>query len=95
MPKDFDIDVFVNSTQGMSLRQILEIFRAGNQAKRSVDISFVKEKKKEILNAEYGDVMEIADPQWSLDDIGGVGKSKGDVGADLEGKREGGKRLLP
>ena len=95
MPKDFDIDVFVNSTQGMSLRQILEIFRAGNQAKRSVDISFVKEKKKEILNAEYGDVMEIADPQWSLDDIGGLEKPKAYFAAIMEAIRKGEIRLIP
>ena len=95
VPKDFEIDIFVNATQGMSLRQILEIFRAAAQAKRSVDISFVKAKKKEILNAEYGDVMEIADPQWSLEEIGGLAKQKAYFVSVMESIRTGEIRLIP
>jgi len=72
VPDDFNIDVFVNATQGMSLRQILEIFRLSIQTKRPVDLLYVKEKKKEILSSEYGDVMEVMDPDWGLDDIGGL-----------------------
>lgn len=72
VPDDFDIDIFVNATQGMSLRQILEIFRSSLQAERPVDLLYVKNKKKEILSNEYGDVMEVMDPDWGLDDIGGL-----------------------
>lgn len=72
VPEDFDIDVFVNATQGMSLRQILEIFRISRQTDRPIDLLYVKEKKKEILSNEYGDVMEVMDPDWGLDDIGGL-----------------------
>ena len=95
IPKDFDIDVFVNATQGMSLRQILEVFRAANQAKRPIDLFFVKEKKRDILNAEYGDVMEIADPQWSLDEIGGLKKQKAYFASVIEAIRKGEIRLIP
>ncbi|MBI4120725.1 MAG: ATP-binding protein [Parcubacteria group bacterium] len=94
-PKDFNVDSFVNATQGMSLRQILEIFRAAKQSGRQVDISFVKEKKKEILNAEYGDVMEIAEPQWDLDSIGGLAKQKAYFASVLEAIRKGEARLIP
>ncbi|OGN06507.1 MAG: hypothetical protein A3B86_03610 [Candidatus Yanofskybacteria bacterium RIFCSPHIGHO2_02_FULL_38_22b] len=76
VPDDFDIDVFVNATQGMSLRQILEIFRLSRQKEQMVDLFFVKAKKAEILNSEYGDVMEIIDPDWGLEDIGGLEKPK-------------------
>ena len=72
VPDDFNVDIFVNATQGMSLRQILEIFRLSVQTERPVDLLYVKEKKKEILNSEYGDVMEVMDPDWGLDDIGGL-----------------------
>ncbi len=72
VPEDFDIDIFVNATQGMSLRQILEIFRYSIQTGKPVDLFFVREKKREILNNEYGDVMEVIDPDWGLDDIGGL-----------------------
>ncbi len=72
VPEDFSVGVFVNATQGMSLRQILEIFRHSRQAKCPVDLLYVKEKKREILNNEYGDVMEVIDPDWGLDEIGGL-----------------------
>lgn len=94
-PKDFDIDVFVNATQGMSLRQILEIFRAANQAKKPVDLTFVRDKKREILNAEYGDVMEISDPQWDLEEIGGLEKAKAYFGSVMDSIRRGENRLIP
>lgn len=92
---DFDISVFVNATQGMSLRQILEIFRFANQANVPIDLALVKAKKKEILNAEYGDVMEIADPQWDLAEIGGLEKPKKFFAAILEAIRTGEVRLIP
>ena len=94
-PKNFNINVFVNDTQGMSLRQILEIFRSANQAKSPIDIFFVKEKKKEILNAEYGEVMEIADPQWDLDEIGGLAKPKKFFAEVMEAIGKGEIRLIP
>ncbi len=92
---DFDIKVFVNATQGMNLRQILEIFRFANQAMRPVDLLLVKEKKKEILNAEYGDVMEITDPQWDLEEIGGLAKPKAFFASVLNAIRKGELRLIP
>ncbi len=95
VPDDFDINVFVNATQGMSLRQILEIFRFANQAGRPIDLSLVKEKKKEMLNAEYGDVMEVADPQWNLEEIGGLAKPKAFFASVLEAIRKGETRLIP
>lgn len=76
VPEDFDLNAFVNATQGLSLRQILEVFRTAAQAKRPIDLSFVKARKNEILNAEYGSVMEIVEPQWSLNEIGGLEKVK-------------------
>ncbi len=95
VPKDFDIDVFVNATQGMSLRQILEIFRAANQAGKPADLSFVKTKKNEILNGEYGSVMEIIEPQWSLDEIGGLEKVKTYFANTINAIMRGEVRLIP
>ncbi|MDE1970249.1 MAG: ATP-binding protein [Patescibacteria group bacterium] len=94
-PSDFDRASFVNATQGMSLRQILEIFRFAQQMNRPVDLLFAKEKKKEILNAEYGDVMEICDPQWDLEEIGGLAKPKTFFASILDAIRTGETRLIP
>jgi len=72
VPEDFDINAFVNATQAMSLRQILEIFRISRQAGLPINLLFVREKKREILNNEYGEVMEVVDPDWGIDDIGNL-----------------------
>lgn len=95
VPENFETEAFVNATQGMSLRQILEIFRLANQADRPVDVTFVKEKKKEILNAEYGEVMEIAEPNWDLDQIGGLEKAKAYFASVMGAIRKGEARLIP
>lgn len=95
VPEDFDTDAFVSATQGMNLRQILEIFRAANQARRPIDLTFVKERKSQILNAEYGDVMELIEPQWGLEEIGGLERIKEYFRAILEWIRRGDVRLIP
>lgn len=94
-PKDFDVDALVNATQGMNLRQILEVFRAAAQAGKPIDLSFVKEKKREILNAEYGDVMEIIEPQWGLKEIGGLERIKEYFSSVIDAIRRGDTRAIP
>ncbi|OHB20827.1 MAG: hypothetical protein A2939_04795 [Parcubacteria group bacterium RIFCSPLOWO2_01_FULL_48_18] len=95
VPDDFDTDAFVNATQGMSLRQILEIFRLNKQTGCPIDLSFVREKKKEVLNNEYGSVMEITDPQWSLEEIGGLVTQKAHFERILDAIRRGEARNIP
>ena len=95
VPDDFDIDVFVNATQGMSLRQILEVFRHSRQKNQPVDLFFVKAKKAEILNNEYGDVMEIIDPDWGLEDIGGLERPKMYFQEVLDAIKKGEIRAVP
>ncbi|MBI5732539.1 AAA family ATPase, partial [Candidatus Jorgensenbacteria bacterium] len=95
VPDDFNSDVFVNATQGMSLRQILEIFRHSNQTKRPIDLFYVREKKREILNSEYGDVMEVMDPDWGLDEIGGLEHVKNYFREILNAIKRGEVRAIP
>src|SRR3989338_9465716 len=76
VPKNFDLDEFTNMTQGLSLRQILEIFLQYKKTDKPIDPNYIKEKKREILNAEYGDVMEIVNPERGLEDIGGLEYAK-------------------
>lgn len=95
VPEDFDLEEFVNATQGMSLRQILEIFRQSRQDGKYVDLLFVRNKKREILNSEYGDVMEVIDPDWGLDDIGGLDHIKDYFREIIEAIRRGEIRAIP
>jgi len=70
--RSFNSDMLTVATQGMGLQQISEIFLRAKNAGTEIDLSYVKERKKEILNSEFGDVMEVVEPIMKLDDIGGL-----------------------
>lgn len=95
MPKSFDIQMFSLATQGMSYRQILEIFLRCKEAGTKITLEFVKEKKREILNAEYGDLLEIIEPQLGLEDIGGLNHIKTYFKNILDAIQKGEIRLVP
>jgi len=95
VPKDFDAEVFAHSTQGLSLRQILDIFLRCQDTGDGLDLSFVKRKKREILNDEFGDVMEVVEPERGLEDIGGHEHIKAYFQNVLEAIRKGEARLVP
>lgn len=95
VPKDFDAEVFAHSTQGLSLRQILDIFLRCQDTGDGLDLTFVKRKKREILNDEFGDVMEVVEPERGLEDIGGHEHIKAFFQKVLEAIRKGESRLVP
>ncbi|MGC4115616.1 MAG: ATP-binding protein [Myxococcales bacterium] len=92
---DFDVEAFARASQGMSLRQLQEVLRRAEEAAEDLGPESVKARKKEILNAEYGDVMEVVDPVRGLDDIGGNAHLKAYFGQVLEAIRKGDSRLVP
>jgi SpoVK/Ycf46/Vps4 family AAA+-type ATPase len=76
VPDSFDLRQFTVATQGLNLQQIFEVFLACRAGKQEISLAAVKSRKNEILNAEYGEVMEIVDPKLGLDDIGGLAHIK-------------------
>lgn len=94
-PNGFDAEVFARATQGMSLRQILEVFIQAKQLGKELDLTFVKAKKKEILNGEYGEVMDVVEPMLSLDDIAGHDSIKNYFGQVLDAIRRGDAAAVP
>lgn len=72
VPDSFDLGQFTVATQGLNLQQIFEIFLACRASKQGISLPAVKSKKNEILNSEFGEVMEVVDPKLGLDDIGGM-----------------------
>ena len=78
-------------SQGMSLRQLQDVkLRSG-----SIDPASLKDTKRAILNAEYGDVMEVVEPMRGLDDIGGLEHIKAYFRQILSGIKNGDARLVP
>ncbi len=58
-------------TSGLSLKQIDGIYRIARAGKIPVTLSLIKEKKQEILEAEFGDRIKIIVPRWGFDFFGG------------------------
>jgi len=95
MPENFDINMFAHTTQGMSFRQIFDIFLHAKKIGKPVSLDIVKLKKGEILNNEYGEIMEIVEPRRGLEDIGGLEHVKKELNNILDAIRKGESRLVP
>lgn len=95
LPDGFDVEAFARASQGMSLRQLQEVLSRAEDAGEDLKPESVKARKKEILNAEYGDVMEVVDPVRGLEDIGGNAHIKAYFTQVLEAIRKGDSRLVP
>ncbi len=95
VPDDFDVESFARASQGMSLRQLEDVLRRAREAGEVLDAGFVKRKKREILNAEYGDVLEVVDPVRGLDDLGGCAHIKAYFSQVLAAIRGGDRLLVP
>ncbi|MBM3465695.1 MAG: ATP-binding protein [Armatimonadetes bacterium] len=92
---EVDVDLFARATQGMTLRQIRDLFLRAKEKDAPLDLAFVKARKQELLNQEYGDVMEVMEPLRGLDDIGGCEHVKKYFRDVLDALRRGDARLVP
>ncbi len=92
---NFDQQSFAQMTQGLNNLQIREIFSQAKVSGKPIDAEAVKLKKRDILNAEYGDIMEIVEPEKGLDDIGGLKHVKDYLKDVLAAIRKGDTRLVP
>ncbi len=95
VPDGFDAEIFSLATQGMSYRQIFDIFLHNKETGKEIDLNFVKEKKRKILNDEYGDLLEIVEPARGLEDIGGLEYIKLYIQDILRAVASGDARLVP
>jgi SpoVK/Ycf46/Vps4 family AAA+-type ATPase len=90
-----DLEAFTRATQGMNLRQIRELFWRARQSRKPLDLAYVKARKQELLNQEYGDVMEVVEPRLGLEDIGGYPHVKAYFRSVLGAIQRGESRLVP
>jgi len=65
------VEILARATAGLSLVHIEDIFLRAQHEGRPVDRSLVKDRKDQIISQEFGDVLEILDPQFGLDMIAG------------------------
>ncbi|MCC6809800.1 MAG: ATP-binding protein [Deltaproteobacteria bacterium] len=87
-----NIPLLARASQGLSLKQLQDVLA---QSGGTLDEASLKRKKREILNVEYGDVMELVEPARGLADIGGSAHIKAYFQEVLSGIRGGDARLVP
>ncbi len=83
------------ATQGMHLVQILDILRLAKETGNPIELKSLKKEKVRMLNNEYGDVMEVVEPEKGLDDIGGLAHIKAYLNEVLSAIGSGEKALVP
>lgn len=65
------VEILARMTAGLSLVHVEDIFLRAMHEGRPVDRELVKDRKDSIIRSEFGDVLEIMDPQFGLDMIAG------------------------
>lgn len=90
-----DIKALSHATQGLGLWQIRELMMQCRETKKVLDLEYVKNRKREILNDEYGDVMELIEPIRGLENIGGLEHIKEYFLSILAAIKSGENRLTP
>lgn len=69
--EDMSLDEFANATAGLSLVHIEDIFlRAAQEG--ALTRSLVRERKQDIIASEFGEVLEILEPRFGFEMIGGL-----------------------
>lgn len=95
LPKDFEVPTYAHASQGMSFRQISEIFLQARKMAGPLSLNFIKDRKKTILNSEYGELMEIVEAKRGFEDIGGLTYIKNYLQIVLNAIKIGEYRLVP
>ncbi len=68
---DMDPQALANVTAGLSLIHIEDILLRA-EAEGVLRPEMVRERKESIIRSEYGDVLEVMEPRFGFDDIGGL-----------------------
>jgi transitional endoplasmic reticulum ATPase len=69
---DFDTAELARETGGLALVQIEDILQRAMGGSQALDRSLVMTRKIELLRQEYSDVLEIIEPRFGLEAVGGL-----------------------
>jgi len=72
VPKE-ELEPLVKASAGLSFRSIGQI---AEESEQSVFLNTVIGRKRRILEEEYGNVVEVLNPKWGFEAIGGLEKQK-------------------
>ncbi|MFQ5614730.1 MAG: AAA family ATPase, partial [Anaerolineae bacterium] len=65
------METVANATAGLSLLHVEDILLRA-EATGSLTHDLIWERKRDIIRTEFGDVLEIIEPRFGFDDIGGL-----------------------
>jgi transitional endoplasmic reticulum ATPase len=65
-----------NATAGLSRMMIEDIGLRAEALRQPVTIQFVRDRKEALIRAEFGDVLEIVEPRWGFESLGGLTEAK-------------------
>ncbi len=69
--ENLSIEIVANATAGLSLLHIEDILLRA-QATGKLSSSLIWERKEDIIRTEFGDVLEVIEPRFGFDDVGGL-----------------------
>ncbi|MCL2164160.1 MAG: ATP-binding protein [Oscillospiraceae bacterium] len=73
---DISMKEFAALSSGLSKKSIKDIMLKAEAEDVPVSFEFIKDKKRSVLQKEYGDVLEFIYPETEFDDIGGMELAK-------------------
>ncbi|MEX0805449.1 MAG: ATP-binding protein [Candidatus Binatia bacterium] len=95
VPAGFDVHGFSRATQGLSLRQILNVFNQNNASGSQITLEVAREAKQKILSRDYGDLLDIIEPSIGFADMAGVDHIIAYFSEVLQAMRQGEVQLVP
>jgi transitional endoplasmic reticulum ATPase len=68
---DFNLAEFANQSAGMNRKQLKDVILNSWRSRIPLDFPMVQERKKRALDDEYGGILDIKEPTFGFDQIGG------------------------
>ncbi len=92
----FDKNAFARLTAGLSRANIIDVIMTAFLQKKPLGLALVKDRKNDIVRQEFGDVLQIMDPDFGFEVIGGYDYVKDFFRRDVIAPiKSGNKRRVP
>ena len=95
VPLEMPAEKLANGTAGLNRISINSFFQQARKTGEPVSLAMVKRRKTEILTEEYGGLVEVIEPDFGLEMVGGLDMVKEDLKVVIELLREGNRTEAP
>lgn len=95
IPLEMPAENLANGTAGLNRVSINSFFQQARKTGEPVSLAMVKRRKTEILTEEYGGLVEVIEPDFGLEMVGGLEHVKEDLQVVIDLVREGNRTEAP